>query len=89
MDIAAFSQLGIGVATLVILWVVVRYFIEALTKKDEYIKDVVKEFNTTVNNHLSHTTEAYRKQTAALNRLTKALGELMKELKNGRNNTRK
>jgi len=83
MDFAAISQLGIGVATLAILWLVVKYFIEALTKKDEYIQRVVEAFNTTINNHIDHSTQSQDKQTKALNQLTKAITVLMKEVKNG------
>lgn len=81
MDIATFSQLGIGLATLVILWIVVRYFIEALTKKDAYIQQIVKEFNTTINNHIDHQTQAADKQTKALNSLTKAVTTLTRRMK--------
>lgn len=76
MDIATFSQLGIGLATLVILWIVVRYFIEALTKKDAYIEKLVETFNTTVNNHIDHATEAQTKQSRSLDALTRAVNRL-------------
>ena len=82
MDINAFSQLGIGIATLAILWLVVKYFIEALTKKDDYIQKVVDSFNLTINNHINHATKSQDSQTRALNKLTKAITELMKEIKN-------
>ena len=82
MDIAAFSQLGIGVATLVILWIVVRYFIEALTKKDDYISEIVKEFNITINNHINHSTQAADRTTKALTALTRAISKLTKDLDN-------
>lgn len=81
MDIATFSQLGIGLATLVILWIVVRYFIEALTKKDAYIQEIVKSFNTTINNHIDHQTKAADKNTKALNSLVKAISGLRKDMK--------
>lgn len=80
MDIAAFSQLGIGAATLVILWLVVRYFIEAITKKDEYIQRIVSDFNVTINNHIDHSTMAATETTKALNSLTKAISKLSKQM---------
>ena len=83
MDVSAFSQLGIGVATLVILWFVVKYFIEALTKKDVYIEKIVDNFSTTMNNHIDHETKAWEaakssqeKTTSALVKLTKAITRL-------------
>lgn len=76
MDIASFSQLGIGVATLVILWIVVKYFIEALTKKDEYITKIVSDFNLTINNHIDHQTDAANKTNKALTALTRAINKM-------------
>lgn len=81
MDIATFSQLGIGLATLVILWLVVKYFIEAITKKDAYIQQIVKEFNTTINNHIDHQTQAANETRRALEALTKAINRLSSEQK--------
>ena len=78
MDIEAFSQLGIGLSTLLILWFVVRYFIDTLTKKDEYIARIVSDFNTTINNHIDHSTKAQDKNSRALEQLTKALNKLLK-----------
>ena len=76
MDISTFSQLGIGLSTLVILWIVVKYFIEALTKKDEYIQTIVKEFNMTINNHIDHATKAQIDMTRSLDALAKAVNKL-------------
>lgn len=80
MDIATFSQLGIGLATLLILWIVVRYFIEALTKKDAYIEKVVDQFNTTINNHIDHQTKAADETNEALHSLTKAVDKMSRLL---------
>jgi hypothetical protein len=76
MDISTFSQLGIGLSTLVILWIVVKYFIEALTKKDDYIQTIVKEFNVTINNHIDHSTQAQKEMTRTLESLVKAIDRL-------------
>ena len=73
MDIGAFSQLGIGIATLVILWFVVRYFIDALTRKDEYIKEVTRDFTQTINNHMKHETDAFTSLAKAIEKLTKKI----------------
>jgi hypothetical protein len=78
MDVSLFSQLGIGLSTLVILWFVVKYFIEAMTKKDEYIIKLVEQFNTTINNHIQHQTAATEANADALKELTKAIANLTK-----------
>jgi hypothetical protein len=80
MDIQTFSQLGMGMATLLILWFVVKYFIDTLGKKDDYIKEIVKEFHTTINNHITHQTEQAKKETAALRSLTRAINTLVKKI---------
>lgn len=78
MDISAFSQLGIGLATLLILWFVVKYFIEALTKKDEYIAKIVGDFTVTITNHIVHETKAQNNTAKALEGLTKAINKWIK-----------
>ena len=78
MDITAFSQLGIGLATLLILWFVVRYFIETLTRKDEYIAKIVDNFTVTIANHIAHETAAQNKTSKALDGLTKAINRWTK-----------
>lgn len=81
MDVQTISQLGMGGATLLILWFVVKYFIDTLQKKDAYIKEIVKDFNTTINNHIVHQAEQSKKQTAAFKSLTRAIGNLVKSAK--------
>ena len=83
MDIATFSQLGIGLATLFILWIVVRYFIEALSKKEEaslkttkMFNQTILRFNKTINNHIVHQTAAAHEQKEAMEALTTAIKEM-------------
>ena len=80
MDIQSFSQLGIGLATLLILWFVVKYFIEATNKKDAYIKELVTSFNITINNHIDHSIKQSAKETTVLNSLVKAINSLVKSM---------
>ncbi len=80
MDLPAFSQLGIGLATLAILWFVVKYFIQALEKKDTYIEKVVGDFNTTMNNHIAHETQAWESAKKSQDKTTLALGKLTKAI---------
>ena len=78
MDITAFSQLGIGLATLLILWFVVKYFTETLTRKDEQMSKVISDFTVTIANHIAHETAAQNKTSTALDGLTKAIVKLSK-----------
>ena len=87
MDIATFSQLGIGLATLFILWIVVRYFIEALGKKEENdnkktaaFTSTINKFNKTINNHINHQTAAALEQKKAMEALTEAIKEMSRAL---------
>lgn len=73
MDIQTFSQLGMGMASLLILWFVVQYFIKTLTKKDRDFQKIVKRFNITINNHIAHETEQSKKQTSVLRSLVKEI----------------
>lgn len=75
-NIELFSNLGLAGAALVIIGFIVRYFVQATTKKDQFIIDQTKEFtkqtaafNLTVKNHMNHSTEA-------LDRLAKAIDHL-------------
>ena len=91
MDIAQLSQLGIGVATLGILLLVVRYFISALTKKDAdikeltdkhygQVKDITEKYSVTVNNHIEHETTSRIQETKALTKLTSVISILNAKL---------
>ena len=76
MDNLNFSNLGLAGAALAIIGFIVRYFVQAMTKKDAWLieqtRDFTKltgEFNLTVKNHMNHSTKA-------LNRLAKAVDHL-------------
>ena len=72
MEIAA--QYGIAGVTLAILFFCIRYFVNAMTVKDKYIKDLVADFQKTINNHIQH-------QTEATGTLSEAIKELSRELR--------
>ncbi len=81
------TELGFGLSALALIWIVVKYFIGAITAKDEYIKDIIKSFqtnvdsfNTTINKHIDHQTAQAKKETAALNNLTRAINLLVKKI---------
>lgn len=80
-----FTQLGIAGATLLILFIVVRYFIQAIDKKDSYITAITKQFSETINTHLVNEGEARKKEMEALTQVTgvldqhtEVLGEIVK-----------
>lgn len=80
-----FTQLGIAGATLAILFLVVRYFIQAIDKKDTYITRITEQFSVTINTHLANENEARKQEMSALTQVTsvldqhtKVLGEIMK-----------
>ena len=75
MNIGEFSQLGIGLATLLILWFVVRYFIEAINRKDSYIMELVKSFNDTINNHMKKETESFDALTRTIKKISDKIGK--------------
>jgi len=72
-----FTQLGIAGLTLFILFFVVKYFVKAISDKDQQIKEMITQFNVTINNHISHSSQAFGE-------LTDAIKELTKEIKNGK-----
>lgn len=87
MNPEIFTNLGIGGATLVIIWFIVKYFMSSLDKKDErltikddYIKGLIVDFqshvemcNTNFIKHSQHTVKAMAKQTQTLDTLVKLI----------------
>ena len=55
------SDLGIGGATIAILWWIVRYFVRAIEGKDKYIRQTTKEFTEVVAEHINHSNRALDK----------------------------
>ena len=68
------TQLGFGLGSLALIWVVVQYFIKTIEKKDTQISVMVNAFNKTINNHMVHETKAF-------NNLAKVIDKLGKEIK--------
>jgi hypothetical protein len=76
----SFTQLGIAGATLLILLLVVRYFISAMDKKDEYIQKLTEKFSDTVNNHLANENASREQEREALTKVIGVLDEHTKVL---------
>jgi len=70
-----YTQLGIAGATLGILFLVVRYFIQAIDKKDSYITKITEQFSVTINTHLTNENEARKQEMAALTQVTGVLDQ--------------
>jgi len=75
-----FTELGFGLGSLALIWVVVRYFIDTVNKKDTQISTMVESFNKTINNHIVHETAQSKKETASLNKLASAIIALTKKI---------
>lgn len=73
-----FTQLGIAGLTLAILFFVVRYFVAAMTKKDDYIQKITTDFTLVINNHIDHNTRSLTKFGNSIDKLTKAIVHLKK-----------
>ena len=81
MDIAELTNLSVAGFTLLILFFIVKYFVQAMTSKDAYIAEITNAFNKTINNHLVHVTEQSKKETTALNKLSRGIADMTKELR--------
>ena len=66
-----YTQFGIAGLTLGILFIIVKYFIEAINKKDAELITLIKDFNITISNHMTHENEAFRELTDAIRCITK------------------
>jgi len=81
MNLIELSQMGIGFATLGILLLVVKYFISAIQKKDEYIQKltedyyekvdaIVNKYYTTVNSYIKEGEQSRQEHIKVLQELT-------------------
>jgi hypothetical protein len=77
-----FTQLGIAGATLFILFLVVRFFIATIEKKDAQIQAITDKFSDTVNTHLANENIAREQEREALTRVINVLDEHTKVLGN-------
>ena len=80
-DIPNFTELGFGLGSLALIWVVVKYFISSVDKKDLQISSMVEKFNETIDNHIDHQTTQAKKNATVLRKLDKSVVLLIKELK--------
>ena len=83
-DIPNLTELGFGLGSLALIWVVVRYFIDTVNKKDTQISTMVDAFNKTVSNHMKHETKAFnnlaRETKTSNTSLVKAISTLTKKI---------
>lgn len=71
------TELGVAMATLAILFFVVKYFCKALSDKDASMNKMVESFSTTINNHIVHEIAQREKETTAINRLNETIEKLI------------
>ena len=75
-----FTNLGIGGAALFIIWMIIRYFMASIDKKDEYLKGLISTFqnhvemcNTNFINSSALVAKNSDKQAKAINLLIKKI----------------
>uniref|UniRef100_A0A6H1ZDR6 Holin n=1 Tax=viral metagenome TaxID=1070528 RepID=A0A6H1ZDR6_9ZZZZ len=85
MDITQFAELGGLGASLVVLYLIVKMFINRIKEKDELFISRIKEkdelFTNIVSNHINHSTEVQQKFTDKLEENTKSNHELLNFLR--------
>ena len=73
-----FINYGLAGATLFILFFIVKYFVAAMTKKDDTLAQQFKamtemseDFNKTISNHMAHEQKAFDELTKAIKQFFK------------------
>ena len=89
-DVNLFMNLGIAGVALFIIYVMLQYFMKTISAKDDYIKQIITEFqkhielcNTNFMNTNITTNEFMKAQTDSMNKLIKILqsrNKFMEEL---------
>ena len=77
MDVSELTNLSVSGFTLLILFFIVKFFVASMTSKDAQIKEMTAGFNKTINNHIIHETIQRKRETEALESLTKAIDRLV------------
>lgn len=77
-----FANYGIAGATLFILFIIVKFFIQTIEKKDAQIQKITEKFSDTVNIHLANENDAREQEREALTRVINVLDEHTKVLGN-------
>jgi len=80
MTMPDLTELGFGLGSLALIWVVVRYFISTVDKKDTQIATMVEKFNETINNHIDHQTKQAKRNNTTLRKLDRSIVLLLKKL---------
>ncbi len=75
------TNLGVAGATLAILFFIVKFFVSAITKKDDYITAITKNFTRVVENHIQHSTKALEKVSDTNKEMMGVLLELKDEIR--------
>ena len=75
MDWIQFSQLGVGMGALAVLYFITKRFLEQSSKKDKWIQFIIEKFDTTVRNHIAHSSKIIKES----NSIAKLTNERIKE----------
>ena len=86
-DLNILTNLGIGSASLVIIWMMLKYFMKSLDKKDVEIKELITSFqghveicNTNFLKYSDHFSKVSGKQIQAMNKLTGSVNILVEKV---------
>lgn len=83
-EFSTLTNLGIGSASLIIIYVMLKYFMQSLDKKDVEIKELITSFqghveicNTNFLKYSDHFSKVSGKQIQAMNKLTSSVNILI------------
>jgi hypothetical protein len=79
-NIQNWTELGVAMATLVILFFVVKWFCQSLDRKDAAMNKIIGDFNVTMTNHITHEISQREKETNAIDKLSEVIERLLIKL---------
>lgn len=80
MEQNLFTNLGVSGASLFIIWMIIRYFMQALDKKDEYIKNLIELFQSHVELCNKNFIESSKMVTKSSDKQTQAIQLLLEKI---------
>jgi len=66
MDISTAIQGGGTLATIAVMWFMIKYFIRVVEKKDEQIQTAYNDFKTIITGHMTREEHAFKELTMSL-----------------------
>jgi len=68
-----FIQLGVGGIAVVVVWFVVKRFLDSIDKKDKQVMEIVERFDKTITNHFHEDLESREKLRERLEQMGKKI----------------